>query len=69
MKTKLKFYNRVYKEIKKGLLRIYFFIEIKLLKFFFYHLNKIFLKKKTKFLYCVLLKTVQKNLIGFLKVC
>ena len=68
MKTKLKFYNRVYKEIKKGFLRIYFFLEIKLLRFLhFTSKDKVF-KKKTKYPYYVLLKTVQKNSTDFLKV-
>ena len=47
MKTKLKFYNRVYKEIKKGLLD-HFFIEIKLLKFFHFNFKDKVYKKKTK---------------------
>ena len=58
MKTKLKFYNRVYKEIKKGLLRIYFFIEIKLLKFSILTL-KIKREKKQNF-FTVLLKPFKK---------
>ncbi len=48
MKTKLKFYNRAYKEIKKGFLRVYFFLEIKLLRFLHFTFKAKIYKKKNK---------------------
>ena len=48
MKTKLKFYTRIYKEIKKGFLRIYFFLEIKLLRFSYFTFKAKVYKKQNK---------------------
>ena len=65
MKTKFKFYNRVYKEIKKGFLRVYFFLEIKLLRFLHFTFKAKIYKKKNKISLLCPTKNRSKKLTRF----